>query len=224
MITQKLNLNDLENLRDKPRDKLHSAYRKVKHKIWPTPVAMTAEGWDKWENDKKSKYPIRFFLFEDLPVYFSVYIKRPIKDLYWYIRHRTFDRYHVIKTNLEPGYYDVDTLMLESCFKLLERFVDEEDGLNFIDWSWNEDHKNIEKEIVFLLNWYRGRKERERIWDANNPTPEFRNEFKNIKIWGYITPEFSEWAKKRNEAEIKWQEEDTEMMIRLVKIRKFLWI
>jgi len=54
-----------------------------------------------------------------------------IDRAWWWFRHR-FDprhRYHVVKTGLEPGYYDVPELMLYSCFSLLVRFVEEEYGI-----------------------------------------------------------------------------------------------
>lgn len=37
-------------------------------------------------------------------------------------------RYHVVKTDLRPGYYDVDEIMFRACFALLGRYVEDELG------------------------------------------------------------------------------------------------
>ena len=49
-----------------------------------------------------------------------------INRLYWAIRHRTTDRYHIVKTDLPPEYYDIEILMLHSMFSLLCRYVEDE--------------------------------------------------------------------------------------------------
>ncbi len=53
-------------------------------------------------------------------------VRRKFRDLYWWVRHRTFDKYHVVDTGLEPGYYDKDMLMFHAMFQLLVDFVEEE--------------------------------------------------------------------------------------------------
>lgn len=89
-------------------------FKLIKNKLWHSPGALTSEGWDEWEKINKFKYPIRYFIFEAFPDFIYFYIKSPIKDFYWWVIHRTFDKYHVINTGLKPGYYDVDTLMFHS--------------------------------------------------------------------------------------------------------------
>ena len=49
-------------------------------------------------------------------------------DLKWSILNRTFCKHHVIKTDLEPGWYDKDTLMIHGLFQLLVDFVEVELG------------------------------------------------------------------------------------------------
>jgi hypothetical protein len=51
-----------------------------------------------------------------------------VRNIYWWVRHRVdpSHRYHVVRTGLKPGYYDVDTLMLHSCMALLCRYVEHE--------------------------------------------------------------------------------------------------
>lgn len=195
--------------------------KNLKKKIWNTPKSLSFDDWEKWERKKKKDYPVRWFFFEAIPdkIYsFNSFIKK----WHWWVRYRTFDKYHVVDTKLSPQYYDVDTLMIHSCFSLLERFVDEEKGLETINWDWNLEHRMVEKEIIFLLNWWRGRKERERIWEVNNPEPSIGEDDFSWTSRGK-PKEWKEWARKYLEQEETWKSEDTEMFIRLIKIRNYLW-
>lgn len=65
-------------------------------------------------------------------------IKNFINELDWYyqrtrmflrsierwIAFRTYDKYHVVKTDLKPDYYDKDTILLHANFSLLVDFVE----------------------------------------------------------------------------------------------------
>lgn len=55
---------------------------------------------------------------------------RPLRSAYWWIMHRVHPRhrYHIVKTGLEPNYYDIDTLMLHSMIFLLKRYIVDEHG------------------------------------------------------------------------------------------------
>lgn len=48
----------------------------------------------------------------------------------WWCYHRFVPRhrYNIVRTGLEPGYYDEDDLILHACFSLLERFCH--------NWGW----------------------------------------------------------------------------------------
>ena len=64
-------------------------------------------------------------------------LKEKIEDFYWdlsrpfrnalsWIRHRTWDKYHVLQTGLRPGYQDADVRMLHANFSLLVDYVEVE--------------------------------------------------------------------------------------------------
>lgn len=56
---------------------------------------------------------------------FPLYIlKKYAKGVERWIAHRTYDKYHIVKTDLQPGYYDIDTRILHSNFTLLTDFVE----------------------------------------------------------------------------------------------------
>jgi hypothetical protein len=50
-----------------------------------------------------------------------------LRDAYWWIAHRTWARYDLVRIpTLDFGYHDKDSLLLHSCFSLLVDFVEKE--------------------------------------------------------------------------------------------------
>lgn len=191
---------------------------------------------------KKLSKRIYYFLTRRIP--------RRLSDLKWWILHRTICRYNRIEIpSLSPGYYDKDTQMLHGMFDLLSDYVEcelastqlgmnrekykipwymsferythkhgKELGLQWLDWEMNlrmeldengcptvgdlqVKHENTQgwcaKEVKELYLWWKeGRDKRENPW--NGKEYSFEIEEKNNK-------------------------EDTEMLVRLVKIRGSLW-
>ena len=58
----------------------------------------------------------------------------------WRLFHRYHPkhRYHVVDTGLPPGYYDEDTLVLHSCMKMLERYVQQNGGVAHLESFSND--------------------------------------------------------------------------------------
>jgi hypothetical protein len=57
------------------------------------------------------------------------FLKAPLRwleNLERWIAYRTYDKYHVVKTDLTPAYYDKDTILLHANFALLVDFVETE--------------------------------------------------------------------------------------------------
>ena len=70
-------------------------------------------------------------------------IKNAVKNAERWIAFRTYDKYHVVKTDLEPGYYDIDTRILHSNFTLLVDFVEiEKASLQYVFSSEEEKNKS----------------------------------------------------------------------------------
>ena len=70
-------------------------------------------------------------------------IKNAVKNAERWIAFRTYDKYHVVKTDLEPGYYDIDTRILHSNFSLLVDFVEiEKASLQYFFASYEEAKNN----------------------------------------------------------------------------------
>lgn len=93
-------------------------------------------------------------------------IKNAVKNAERWIAFRTYDKYHVLKTDLKPGYYDIDTRILHSNFSLLVDFVEiekaslqyffasYEEAKNKSRVSFNKLTKEQKKELgLQYLNW-----------------------------------------------------------------------
>ena len=76
-------------------------------------------------------------------------IKNAVKNAERWIAFRTYDKYHVVKTDLEPGYYDIDTRILHSNFTLIVDFVEiEKASLQYI-FASHERTKNFGSRVSF---------------------------------------------------------------------------
>jgi hypothetical protein len=98
-----------------------------------------------------------------------------------------------IKT-LKCKWCDKDIVLLHACFQLLTDCVEKEKLINgIIDWNWDENHKKVKMEIEELYTWWKYR----------------------IKLdkKGKINPILNH----------DQYETDNEMLIRLIKIREYLW-
>ncbi len=103
------------------------------------PGALSSKGWRLFKKEFRKNAPIRFWIKNDfrhaviLPIKWK---KEAIKD---WIRYRTYDRYHVIKTGLKPDYYGVEQQMLHVNFNLLKDFVEVEQAWQH--WCWSDERK-----------------------------------------------------------------------------------
>ena len=118
----------------------------------------------------------------------------------------------VINTGLEPGYYDIDELMLHGCFALLCRYIeDEQDGAealqNFIESIRNDEYTErqvaSDTEALSLYHW----------WKVERP-----ENLSNLDKL-YINSDFNEF----NNLENKILEDEQVNLKRLIDIRRALW-
>lgn len=115
-----------------------------------------------------------------------------------------------------------DELMLQNCFSILKNFVEiEKLDECFAETDWL-------KEVNLLYDWWTNiRPSRKPIeidwpedymWSDELPNGMYQLRFEDEKY-----PHIAELAEKAHQQERDWYEEDTEMLIRLVKIRSHLW-
>lgn len=131
----------------------------------------------------------------------------------WF-RYRTTRRYFLVNTGLEPNYYDVDTRMLHACFSLLVDFVEKEKPEESIDWQADESHSMAWNEISYLYLW----------WTSTRNLRKDPLDYSYSSIDGWMNdPLFKDACVQSSKLEAEWYEEDTINLMRLMKIRSFLW-
>jgi len=222
------------SLRTWLKDKM---FRVVPYK---TPTALTWSGWEDWQDKTKSKHPIAFFVFETTPSWISCRWTWWIKNPIYHFRCKYFHKYHHIKIDVERfmgntyqpkhkihlyHWYDTDTKILYGNFQLLVDFVEKEEAGGRIDWSHTPQHQKIWDEIQELYKW----------WIEIRPKKWKENETPSMEDYGATKREFDDkeksiaykaWSKACDENRKREEEllnEDTEMLIRLITIRTWLW-
>jgi hypothetical protein len=81
---------------------------------------------------------------------------------WWNLKYRLHPghRYHVVRTGLKPGYYDIDTIMLHANMELLRRFVEDESGgeqklQERAEWLRAEGHGDgVEAGALMIYRWW----------------------------------------------------------------------
>ena len=87
------------------------------------PNALSSSGWEDFNKEFKEKAPVRFWITDTLPAMYRP-ILRACRDASMWVRYRTTQKFHVVRTGLAPGYAEVDTMMLHVNFTLLKDFVE----------------------------------------------------------------------------------------------------
>ena len=92
------------------------------------------------------------------------YVLQSIDSVYWWIHHRFIFRHHIVRTDLRPGWCDVDEVMFCACFALLGRFVEHELGIATVDYALEYGHYRgyrihslggTDEAAIDLWHWYR---------------------------------------------------------------------
>jgi hypothetical protein len=166
---------------------------------------------------------------------------KQIYDLHYWLMYRTYRKFHIVKMDLKPGYHDIDQRLVHANFCLLAEFVEKEKPFDVIDWDSDDGHKNAAKEIKELYDWWKNVYPK---YDENDPlfksdvhAPE--RESKVYKVDEDGDPILYTWEKKvkdeaaeaafskvcmeSHEYEMKCNKEIEDNLIRLAKIRNYLW-
>jgi len=137
---------------------------------------------------------------------------RRIKDIKWWFLHRFHPkhRYHVLKyRNVEPGWYDIDYRMLHACFDLFLDFIEKEDGLETLKYQYTYLE---EEEVTYFTT-----QEKEEMHKRNKEIYEEAVYLYNW--WTKIYPINKDEIYCNNFA----YDDETEHLIRLIKLRKYFW-
>ena len=171
-----------------------------------------------------------------------------IKNLIWWFKYRTTEKYHIVKTGLKPGYYDTDHVMLHACFNLLKGFVEVEISHMYLVLSfkgkvprWKWQYKKFIKEhqrefiIKYLDYWLDEKHWKDASEEEMQKYIQRDQEIKELYLWwvderpARLARLEKEWSnphhtsKQLVELDQAGTKEDEEMLIRLMKIRSALW-
>lgn len=212
--------------------------RKV-YKDWliDKPTALQIGEWDDWHAETKAKYPIRYFIQETIPnksYSFYCIFHRPYYKWKWKFLHRFIPkyRYHTIKPRtLEPNYYDPRTLILHGAMECLVDYY--ENGVDRVDWTWDEQWRETHKELIAIYKWWtEDYPNRDDYFVNGDPLPKYNN---LPEEWGMMSvlnekyrdepamQEHKRISRIRMDSEEEWYVKTEEMLIRLIKIRTYLW-
>lgn len=203
------------------------------------PSSATADGWDEWRDDNKTRFPIRFWLQETMvdaiQSTYRINISWPIRDWYWNLIHKYHPKhqYNSIKPRtLKPGYYDCDTRILHCVMEEVMDFF--ETGCNYPEWRESSDgHMHAYNELERVYRWWSDAwpdRETKSIWGETLPDyPTLPDE------WGTMGPlkdkyrktaQMVEWRRVSDihrTNELCWSEQETEMLSRVIIIREYMW-
>ena len=199
--------------------------------------------WEDYYADLKKTYPIRYFLAETLADFLRYKIlspiTRPFKNFkYWLISHVVPSRkYHMLdlrqpkndNDNYRYGWLDTDHRMLYANFNLLNEFVTHEMS-NFYCPSLvecddencgasNKAQRDVYFTILDLHNWWNNYRKMEAAANDALQHAWYERRHKH-KIFDEETDRL--WT-AHLAADEAFLEKETEMLIRLIKIRKSLW-
>ena len=203
----------------------------------PPDMARSMEDWEEWDSEMKKDYPIRHFLNEEFASIFIWPITTRYKRVHDWVRYRTTRRMHIVKTGLEPGYYDADARMLHMNFNLLKDFVEVEKAHMFNVFGSNDDLKLNDRDAgIAYLKWEMSLED-----TPHNQADNAKEIYELYKWWVDERPNrVDPWAlvndtlestadnykkkySKMDKLEAKYEKEDNKMLVRLVKIRSALW-
>jgi hypothetical protein len=211
------------------------------------PYALGWDEWDRWQEKTKTKHPVRYWIAETGLTILQNVIYFPY-DCYHtievYVRNRWIDKCHLLNTGLKPGqYYEFDYKVLYGLFNEISDHVEKElaslsydksknykfvngkcreAGIDYLDWAcslvYNEDY---------------GLQKGEDDYGKITPQALSAQKLKKLYLWwkdtrpNRIDPH--DLYKDKNdflkieELENNYDNEDTEKLIELIKIRKDIW-
>ena len=181
-------------------------------------------------------------MFKRLRRWFEHHHKWPLKQighaLYW-VRTHTYNRYHMVdcrskQNEYEWGYKDLSELILFANMNILKAFVEIE--ADSIAWDSDPAHATARGEMEIIYQWWmKGRREAHDAYDAlmtkaygfadctvfepceDNPL------LATLRFTRRGDPLWEEDCENCHKAEEVLEKKDEEMMIRLIKIRGYLW-
>ena len=147
-------------------------------------------------------------------------------------RNRFIKKYYLIDTGLKKAeWWDTDSKILHGVMCLLVDYVDKERCFEKIDWDSDVESKFVKKEIIEIYDWWKDYNNREKEIDEKLHewhSETFGNDDEDpindlMKLNDPASEKSKVLFKELNDLEKKLNDEETDMLIRIIKIRKYLW-
>jgi len=160
-------------------------------------------------------------------------IFKKISDAKYWVLYRCVPRhqYHIVRTDLPPGYHDEDTLILHACMAMLCRYIENLGAVEEIE-AFNRNLRNREKDWNALQELDSSQVDRQEEalaiyhwWKRQKPSDETRQDELTMKIYG--SNKAGSNAKQLKDQllslERKTCDDEQQMLHRLIDIRQSLW-
>lgn len=191
----------------------------------PKPLVLTDAGWKQWQTTTQKNSPIRYYLAETFLKNFQKVIMFPINlvdNILYYLHNRFILKTHYLESDLKSGeWYDYDTRILHASFNELVKYVQIDCAKIYLKFN-----KNGYKPSNGLVNYFRPwRSEKAGLEYLDMLTDMgYNDSTKKIKQlymwWIYTRPARSSDSKSDM---IEFQQEDTQKLVELIKLRTFMW-
>jgi hypothetical protein len=217
------------------------------------PHALEWSKWTEWKNEQKKQRPFRYWLSDTFLsklqniVYFPSDVYHTIKI---YIRNRYIDKIQYLRTGLKSGqYYDFDYRLIHALFNELVDFVELELSSS-MRWDSNKKYKFVKGRCQEAqddyFRWANHLKHQGRLTEQAKASRKIKELY---EWWKYLRPqrvdpyssskfsydideildgkkikEKQKSYQKAYDLEEKYDNEDTKMLIELIKVRNHLWI
>jgi hypothetical protein len=189
--------------------------------------------WEDYHEYIEKNYPIRNFIFNEIPMWFTVKISMPIKESIYWLKCQTYKKYHLLdlrqpgKEGYKYGWVDSDSQMLYALFNILVNFVEKEiDGTLDENIKFHKEMVDTEQESDTWHAAYLEIKELYNYWKFDRPYQQKQMD-DNLSEWDDNRignkPKAEILFKEYHDLESEFEEKETEMLIRLIKVRKWMW-
>lgn len=112
------------------------------------PSALPLGSWGKRDERLRARFPIRFFVWDTLPDFWSIQVVNRYKAAKNWIRFRTWDRYDVLRLEISKDYHDPDYRMLHANFQILKDFVE----IELAAWQENSEDDTTNASTKWFLS------------------------------------------------------------------------
>ena len=189
----------------------------MKNKFWYTTPRdpMTLDGWEKWQNNKKTEYPIQYFIRDTLPTFFRRYVYLNIVAAYWFI-YRVINPCHKdIHKAIPRQWADITSLVVDVNFAMIKSFKKEAEE-SFVNWDGTAEHRQFKNWLDEAFTWITiKRPALQKQMDESYPPSPLPDNLKDAP--------YAVLYAKVNELETNINDTDTAVLKKLVDYRNFMW-